>query len=214
MNKTANIKAASNALKIGALASAVVLAMSVFAGLLSPTLAFANEEASSSGIGAIIPNPIEFFPMLIAFIILCIVLGKFGWPMFNGMLEKREKSIRDALEQSENAKVEAEKVLEEYKKQLESAKAESAEIVATARTNAEAIEADLKKKAEASAEEIIAKAKVSIEAEKKAAIAELQSSVADMSIDVASKLIANDLSDDEHRKIIEKYIVEAGSFND
>ncbi len=214
MNKTANIKTASNALKIGALASAVVLAMSVFAGLLSPTLAFANEEASSSGIGAIIPNPIEFFPMLIAFIILCIVLGKFGWPMFNGMLEKREKSIRDELEQSENAKVEAEKVLEEYKKQLESAKAESAEIVATARTNAEAIEADLKKKAEASAEEIIAKAKVSIEAEKKAAIAELQSSVADMSIDVASKLIANDLSDDEHRKIIEKYIVEAGSFND
>lgn len=214
MNKTANIKTASNALKIGTLASAVVLAMSVFAGLLSPTLAFANEEASSSGIGAIIPNPIEFFPMLIAFIILCIVLGKFGWPMFNGMLEKREKSIRDALEQSENAKVEAEKVLEEYKKQLESAKAESAEIVATARTNAEAIEADLKKKAEASAEEIIAKAKVSIEAEKKAAIAELQSSVADMSIDVASKLIANDLSDDEHRKIIEKYIVEAGSFND
>ncbi|WP_079535827.1 F0F1 ATP synthase subunit B [Phoenicibacter congonensis] len=214
MNKTANIKTASNALKIGALASAVVLAMSVFAGLLSPTLAFANEEASSSGIGAIIPNPIEFFPMLIAFIILCIVLGKFGWPMFNGMLEKREKSIRDALEQSENAKVEAEKVLEEYKKQLESAKTESAEIVATARTNAEAIEADLKKKAEASAEEIIAKAKISIEAEKKAAIAELQSSVADMSIDVASKLIANDLSDDEHRKIIEKYIVEAGSFND
>ena len=214
MSKTANIKTASDALKIGALVSAVVLAMSVFAGLLSPTLAFANEEASSSGIGAIIPNPIEFFPMLIAFIILCIVLGKFGWPMFNGMLEKREKSIRDALEQSENAKVEAEKVLEEYKKQLESAKAESAEIVATARTNAEAIEADLKKKAEASAEEIIAKAKVSIEAEKKAAIAELQSSVADMSIDVASKLIANDLSDDEHRKIIEKYIVEAGSFND
>ena len=111
MNKTANIKTASNALKIGALVSAVVLAMSVFAGLLSPTLAFANEAASSSGIGAIIPNPIEFFPMLIAFIILCIVLGKFGWPMFNGMLEKREKSIRDALEQSENAKVEAEKVL-------------------------------------------------------------------------------------------------------
>ena len=72
----------------------------------------------------------------------------------------------------------------------------------------------MKKKAEASAEEIIAKAKISIEAEKKAAIAELQSSVADMSIDVASKLIANDLSDDEHRKIIEKYIVEAGSFND
>ncbi len=213
MNKTANIKTARMSLL--AAMSAVVVAMSVFAALLTPSLAFANEESSSaSGIGAIIPEPIEFVPMLIAFIILCIILGKFGWPMFNGMLEKRENTIREALEQSEKAKVEAEQTLEEYKKQLESARAESAEIVASARANAEAIEADLKKKAEASAEEIIAKAKTSIEAEKKAAIAELQSSIADMSIDVASKLIANDLSDDEHRKIIEKYITEAGSFND
>ena len=213
MTKIANINVAKSTGFVPVLGAALVLALSVLTCLFTPSLAFASEE-SSSGISAIMPNPIEFFPMLIAFILLCIILGKFGWPMFNGMLEKREKSIRDALEQSENAKVEAEKVLEEYKKQLESARAESAEIVASARSNAEALEADLKKKAEASAEEIIAKAKVSIEAEKKQAIAELQSSVADMSIDVASKLIANDLSDDEHRKIIEKYVAQAGSFNE
>lgn len=213
MTKIANINVAKKAGSASALCAALMLALSVLTCLFTPAVAFANEE-SSSGIGAIMPNPIEFFPMLVAFILLCIILGKFGWPMFNGMLEKREKSIRDALEQSENAKVEAEKVLEEYKKQLESARAESAEIVASARSNAEALEADLKKKAEASAEEIIAKAKVSIEAEKKQAIAELQSSVADMSIDVASKLIANDLSDDEHRKIIENYVAQAGSFNE
>ena len=213
MTKIANINAAKKVGMVSALCAALMLALSVLTCLFTPAVAFANEE-SSSGIGAIMPNPIEFFPMLVAFILLCIILGKFGWPMFNGMLEKREKSISDALEQSENAKVEAEKVLEEYKKQLESARAESAEIVASARSNAEALEADLKKKAEASAEEIIAKAKVSIEAEKKQAIAELQSSVADMSIDVASKLIANDLSDDEHRKIIENYVAQAGSFNE
>lgn len=213
MTKFANINVTKSNTIFVALSVAYLLALSVLTSLFMPTLAFANEE-SSSGIGAIMPNPIEFFPMLVAFILLCIILGKFGWPMFNGMLEKREKSIRDALEQSENAKVEAEKVLEEYKKQLESARAESAEIVANARSNAEALEAELKKKAEASAEEIIAKAKVTIEAEKKQAIAELQASVADMSIDVASKLIANDLSDDEHRKIIEKYVAQAGSFNE
>ncbi len=213
MTKFANINVTKRSAILVALSVACLLALSVLTSLFMPTLAFANEE-SSSGIGAIMPNPIEFFPMLVAFILLCIILGKFGWPMFNGMLEKREKSIRDALEQSENAKVEAEKVLEEYKKQLESARAESAEIVANARSNAEALEAELKKKAEASAEEIIAKAKVTIEAEKKQAIAELQASVADMSIDVASKLIGNDLSDDEHRKIIEKYVAQAGSFNE
>ena len=60
---------------------------------------------------------------------------------------------------------------------------------------------------------MIAKAKAAIEAEKKAAIAELQGSVADTSIAVASRLIGNDLNDDEHRAIVERYVNEAGSFN-
>ena len=60
---------------------------------------------------------------------------------------------------------------------------------------------------------MIEKAKAAIEAEKKSAIAELQGSAADLSISVASRLIGEDLSDDEHRKIIERYVNEAGSFN-
>ena len=60
---------------------------------------------------------------------------------------------------------------------------------------------------------MIEKAHAAIEADKKAAIAELQGSVADMSVAVASRLIGEDLSDDEHRKIIERYVNEAGSFN-
>ena len=51
------------------------------------------------------------------------------------------------------------------------------------------------------------------EAEKKAAISELQGSVADISIAVASRVIGSDLSDDEHRAIVERYVNEAGSFN-
>ncbi len=78
-----------------------------------PTLAFASEE--SSGINAILPDPAEFVPMLIAFIILWIILAKFGWPMFEGMLEKRENTIREALKKSEEAQIESERVLAEYK---------------------------------------------------------------------------------------------------
>ena len=60
---------------------------------------------------------------------------------------------------------------------------------------------------------MIEKAHAAIEAEKKAAISDLQGSVADLSINVAAKLIGNDLTDDEHRKMIERYVAEAGSFN-
>ena len=111
------------------------------------------------------------------------------------------------------AKIESERVLVEYKKQLADAKAEAAKIVADARETGDAVKAEIQSKAQSEAADMIAKAKSTIEAEKKAAIAELQASIADTSVDVASKIIGQDLSDAEHRAIIERYVKEAGSFN-
>lgn len=201
-------KAKQAAARIGGLTLAAFGTSAAF-----PALAFASEEEASGGISAILPSMTEFVPMLVAFIILCVVLGKFGWPMFNAMLEKRESTIKGDLEKAEAARIESERALSEYKAQLEEAKAQAAKIVADAKATGEAVKADITAKAQVEADQMIAKAKVAIEAEKKAAVAELQSSVADTSIAVASRLIGENLSDDEHRKIIERYVNEAGSFN-
>ena len=179
-----------------------------------PALAFASPEAAdekAGGIAQILPDMIEFIPMLVAFIILWIILAKFGWPMFNGMLEKRENTIREALKKSEEAQIESERVLQEYRQQLADAKAP--QIISDARATGEAVKADISAKAQSEAEDMIAKAKVAIEAEKKQAVADLQGSVVDISVDVAAKLIGEDLTEGEHRKIIERYVSEAGSFN-
>ncbi len=176
-----------------------------------PTLAFAAE--SSGGISAILPDMKEFIPMLVAFIVLWIVLAKFGWPAFDKMLEKRKTTIEDALEKSEADRAESERVLAEYKKQLEDARTQASTIVADAKKTAESAKADIAAQAQKEAADMIEKARAAIDNEKKAAIAELQGSVADTSIAVASKLVGNDLSDDEHRKLIERYVKEAGSFN-
>ena len=186
-----------------------------FAGAMAfafPAFAFAA-EGESEGIGAILPNMTEFIPMLVAFILVCILLWKLGWPMFDKMLAKRENTIKDALEKSEAARIESERVLAEYKAQLEDAKAQAASIIADAKKTAEAVKADITAKANAEADTMIEKAHVAIEAEKKAAVADLQGSVADMTVAQASKIIGGDLSDDEHRKIIERYVTEAGSLN-
>jgi F-type H+-transporting ATPase subunit b len=165
-----------------------------------PALAFAAEEESSGGLSAILPDMAEFIPMLVIFILLWIVLAKFGWPKFEAMLEKREMTIKDSLEKSEQARVESERVLEEYKRQLEDAKAQAAQIVADAKKTGEAVKADITDKAQSEATAMIEKAHNAIEAEKKAAISELQGSVADLSVSVASRLIGEDLNDAEHRK--------------
>ena len=180
------------------------------ASLAFPALAFAEQK---EGIAVIIPDMIETLPMLIAFIILVVVLWKFGWPMFEGMLEKREKTIAEALKRSEEARIESERVLMEYQTQLADAKAQAAKIIADAKETGEALRADIAKQAQEESAAIIEKARVAIEAEKQTAMNELRSSVADLSVDVASRLISTDLSDDEHRQIIERYLNEAGSFH-
>ena len=180
------------------------------ASLAFPALAFAEEK---EGVAVILPDMVETVSMLIAFIVLVIILWKFGWPMFEGMLEKRERTIADALQKSEEARIESERVLAEYQQQLADAKAESAKLIADAKAAGEAMRVDITKQAQEEAASMIEKARIAIESEKQAAMHDLQTSVADLSIDVASRLVSNDLDDAEHRAIIERYINEAGSFN-
>lgn len=180
------------------------------ASAVCPVHAFAAEGA---GIEAILPVMDEFIPMLVAFIILWIVLAKFGWPKFEGMLQKRENMIKSSLEKSEEARQESERLLAEYREQLESAKSQAQQILVNAQKSGDALEKEITEKARAEADAMIEKAKVAIEAEKRAAIKDLQNSMADTSIAVASRLIGEDFSDEEHRKLIERYVKEAGSLN-
>lgn len=175
-----------------------------------PVCAFADERA---GINAILPQMEEFIPMLVAFIILWIVLAKFGWPLFEGMLNKREETIKNSLEKSEEARQESERLLAEYREQLEGAKTQAQQILNNAKLTGDALEKEITAKAQAEADAIVDKARAQIEQEKENAIKELQATMADTSIAVASRLIGEDFSDDEHRKLIERYVKEAGSLN-
>ena len=169
--------------KAGKIGAVVVSASA--AALCSPAYAFASE---GGGVEAILPKMNEFIPMLVAFIILWVVLAKFGWPVFDRMLEKRANTIRDDLKNAEDARLESERLLEEYKQQLAEAKAEASRIVADAKKTGEDVKADITAKAHQEAADMIDKAHAAIEAEKKAAVSELQSSVADLSVAVAGKL--------------------------
>lgn len=188
-----------------------LLASSLF--LATPMLALAEEGSGSSGFSLLIPKMGEFIPALIAFIVIWIILAKAGWPAITAMLDKREKTIKDSLEQAELAKVEGERLLAEHKAQLDEARVEAAQIVASAKEAGEAVKADITAKAQQESADMIAKAHLAIEADKKAAIADLQSSVADISVSVAGRLIGEDITDEEQLKMIERYVAEAGSLD-
>lgn len=184
-----------------------------FAALATATIAPSLALAEEAGISIIIPKLSEFIPTLIAFAIIWFVLAKYAWPAIVGMLDKREAKIKDDLDSAEAAKIEAQQSLDEYKRQLAEARREAAGILDEARRAGEQVKADITAQAQAQAEEMISKAKMTIEKEKVAAIADLQSSVADLSVSVAGRLIGEDLSDDAQRKLVEKYVAEAGNLN-
>lgn len=173
----------------------------------------AAAEGGGGGASALIPKMAEFIPAVISFLIVFLVLAKFAWPAISGMLDRRADTIKTSLETAEQAKLEAERLLREYKEQLADARKEAAAVLAQAKAAAETTREELVQKAQAEAEDIVAKAREAIEAEKLAAIAELQGSVADLTVAVAGKLIGSELTTEDHLKVIEKYVAESGSLN-
>jgi F-type H+-transporting ATPase subunit b len=184
---------------------------------LSPVLAFASGEAEiaeeASGIDLLLPKLGEWIPMLLGFIILWAVLAKFGWPAFIGMIDKRSATIKESLERAESARIESERLFEESRAQLEEAKRQATQIIADAKATGDVVRAEMMEQAKEDARLLVDKANAAIETEKKTAIAQLQSSVADISVSVAGRLIGQDLSDADHRRLIERYLAEAGSLN-
>lgn len=158
----------------------------------------------------IAPKPPELIYALLSFAVLFFVLSKFAFPPIVKMLEKREATIRESIERSEETRVEAERLLEDYKKQLAEARSEAAQIIEQARKLGD----DAKKKIEASARDeataLIARAREEIEAEKQKALIELTAKVADISIGAASRVVEKSLSKEDHLKLIDEYVGQVG----
>jgi F-type H+-transporting ATPase subunit b len=172
-----------------------------------------SKAAAAGGAAALIPKPAEFIPAVISFLLVLLILSKFAWPAITGMIDQRAENIRESLERAEQAKIDAERMLEEYKVQLAEARKEANAILAQAKSAADTTLAEASAKAQADAEALVEKARVAIEGEKRAAIADLQRSVADISVSVAGKLIGTELSQADHEAVIAKYLAESGSIN-
>lgn len=191
--------------------SAIALSASA-AALLMPVSAFAEDGAAGADI--LIPKMAEFIPALIAFLIIWIVLAKVALPAIMKTMEERGKKIEESLDEAEKTKQEAIAKRAESDSIVTDARRQAADIVLEARKDAESERARIIEAAHKEAEEIIAKAHTTVEDERKSIYAGAASSIADLSVAVATKIVGEALEDDaEQKKLIERYIQEAGSLN-
>lgn len=189
----------------------VAAAISSFV-LAVPAQAFAEESSNKAEI--LIPKMAEFIPALIAFLIIWVVLAKFAWPQILSMMDERGKRIQESLDEAETTKKKAIASRKEYDELVTDARRKSADIVLEARKDAETERARIIEAAHKEAEDIIAKAHANAEDERNAIYAAAAASIADLSVSVASKIVGETLDQDgEQRRIIERYVKEAGSLN-
>lgn len=189
----------------------VVLAAS---GAVVTTLVTAPTPAFAAGADILIPKPAEFVPALIAFIVIWIIIAKVAGPPIMKMFDDRQAKIEGDLKAAEDAKIEAEASARESRDSVIAAQTEAAGIVAAAKREAEEERARIIAEAQTSAQGIIAKAHDAIDAERKKAMVELSGQVVDLSVEIASKIIGDALSNDEQEVLAEKYLMEVGSLND
>ena len=156
----------------------------------------------------------EVIVSFVSFAILFFALWKFALPPLTKMLDERSDKIRESLEKAEETRIEAQTLLEEYKEQMAEARTEAGKLIEDARKAAEGMREELTAKASADAEEIKTKALEAIETEKRAAMAELQASVATLSTDLAALIIASELDEAKHKALIEGYLADVGSLDE
>jgi F-type H+-transporting ATPase subunit b len=147
------------------------------------------------------------FWMLVTFVIVLTILKKFAWKPILSSIKEREETISTALNQAEQAKNEMARLQGENEQLLAQARAERDAMLKEAREIKEKIVGDAKTTAEEEAKKLIARANGEINKQKLAAMDELKKEIAHFSVQIAEKLVADKLENNEsQQKLIATYL--------
>lgn len=162
------------------------------------------------------PNPIlpevnELIWGGLFFLVVAVALMKFAVPALKQGLADREQRIRDDLEEAEKAKADGQEQLGEYQKQLADAREEAARIIEEARESADGVRSELIAQAEQDAAAVRERANADIAAATERATSDLQAQVGELAIELAERVVQQNLDHDTQVALIENYINEVGS---
>jgi len=152
------------------------------------------------------PESLIFWTTII-FVIFFFLLAKFAWKPILGAVKSREESINNALASAEAARREMQNLTADNERILQEARMERDALLKEAREMKDKMIADSKHEAQLQGERMIEQAKAAIESEKNAAMAELKAQVSSLSLDIAEKLLKDELSNKEAQtKLVERML--------
>ena len=151
-----------------------------------------------------------FIWQTIIFVGLIFLLKKFAWKPILDAVNEREEGIKNALLSADNARKEMQNLQSDNQRILQEARMERDSLLKDAREMKEKMIADAVNEAQVQGLKMIEQAKAAIEGEKNAAMAELRVQVSNLSIEIAEKLLKDELSNKEAQvKLVEKMLGDA-----
>lgn len=151
-------------------------------------------------------NPGLILWTILTFVIVLVILRRTAWKPLLTALKEREDSIRTSLHDAEEARNQAQKLLDENKKLMASAEEQSQRIIKEGRDMAERLKAEILEKANASSQQMVVQAREEIQREKESALTQLRSEVADLAITAAGKILDANLDPAKQRAIVDAAI--------
>ena len=149
------------------------------------------------------------FWQTLIFLILFLLLAKFAWKPILGSLKEREDSIENALRMADQAKIEMQQLKAGNEKLLADARQERDRMMQEATVMANQHRETEKARAISEANHIVQQAREAIQTEKSAALAEVKNTAAQLSLDIAERILRRELADPvAQTQLVDSYLKE------
>ena len=155
-------------------------------------------------------NPSTIIFAMINFCILVVGLKVFLYKPVCNMLDSRREEVINNLNSAEEAKLEAQKLKDEYAAQIQNARAEAQDIINQAAKIGEQTKADIVTEAREEASRLTAKAQAEIAREKTEALNEIRNEIADLAVLAASKVVGKTIDVADHQNMVDNFVKEVG----
>ena len=162
----------------------------------------------------LLPDSGLLFWMTLVFLVVFFILWKWGFPSIINMVNERKEYIDESLAKAEEANLRLANIQKQGEELLMEAREKQAQILRDATNTRDAIVVQAQEKAHEESARILSEAKAEIESQKQAAIRDIRAQVAELSVQIAEKILQKELSSSaEQVQLIDRLLDEVASSN-
>ncbi len=147
-------------------------------------------------------NPILLVAQTVNFLIIFYLVKRFALKPILTLLKNREKTIKDGLQQAEDARILFERASEKERELLRNAQREAQELLSSAKSEREEMLQENEVKTQKLVEKMLSEAREQISAETKEAEKRLSSNIAMLAREMLEKSVEELFSEKEQRAVL------------